>query len=405
MVGMGFLKDHPRTAITDTIYTIVSSPDYPIEQELGKVVRLIRDAIEVDDNDYQYTLNQEETARCIRKKLKWGNEIQQYRSLQLFNCLIMRGLRFGIIYNDSKLIERLTVIALNQKSDGNGQSYSKKVIQYLRSAILDWYDYIRSRHYESKRTYESIINLYGYVRDHKMNKADTSTTRKSSKNKGGKTRRSKSNFMNDSADESVYTGAGAGSSGIRVSSQSRNRADTKYRIPTIDMRKEGPKIQIIISNALAAAIALENALVVLPAGMDSMDSEDATAKFIQARTIRRKVLRYLQLVTEGEFLGSLLHANDELVKALTEYDNKSQGDENPDEDSYSTEESDNGEEDSLANYESDFDESDGEDSGGDNGWTVNTHPSVRVPEERRRRRQNSFTEDSVNDPFSDQNKF
>lgn len=388
MVAMNFLKDRPRTAITDTLYGIVSSSDTPIESQIGTLIRLIRDAIEYDNNDYQYTLNQEETARCLRKKLKWGNELQQYRSLQVLDLFITEGLKFGIVYNDSKLIERLTVVALNQKSDGNGQPYSAKVIKFLRSSLQNWDDYIRSRHYEHKRTYESIINLFSYVRDNKMKKIDSTASKKKNKRMN---RRAQNNFMDDSADESVYQSS-------TTSSQYRNRADAKYRIPKIDMRREGPKIQVIISNALAAAIALENALVILPPGVNAMDDEDATAKFIQARTIRRKVLRYLQLVTEGEFLGSLLHANDELVKSLTQYDTKSKLE---DEDiSYRSDDSEEEEEyqegDSLANYES-SDDSDA-DSGDDvNGWTVDTHPSVhRSPP----RRQNSFS----NDPFADDNQ-
>lgn len=391
---MGFLKDHPRTAITDTLYQIVSSPDYSIESQIGPLVRLIRDAIEYDNNDYQYTLNQEEAARCIRKKLKWGNETQQYRSLEILDLFITQGLRFGVVYNDSKLIERLTVIALNQKSDGNGQPYASKVIKFLRSALQGWDDYIRSRHYEHKRTYESILNLFDYVRDNKMNRIDPSAGKKNKIKNKRKNRRAQNNFMNDSADESVYQYS-SGAAG-----QSRNRADAKYRIPKIDMRREGPKIQVIISNALAAAIALENALVVLPQGVNAMDDEEATAKFIQARTIRRKVLRYLQLVTEGEFLGSLLHANDELVKALSQYDNKSNVDDE-NEDYNSDDDDDEYEEgDSLANYES-SDDSDENSEDDNNGWTVDTHPSVhRTPP----RRQNSFSQESSNDPFADHNQ-
>ncbi|CAL9736412.1 LAS seventeen-binding protein 5 [Monosporozyma servazzii] len=391
MVGMSFLKDRPRTAITDTLYSIVSSPDTPIESQIGSLIRLIRDAIEYDNNDYQYTLNQEETARCLRKKLKWGNELQQYRSLQILDLFITQGLRFGIVYNDTKLIERLTVIALNQKSDGNGQAYDVKVIKFLRSSLENWDDYIRSRHYEHKRTYESIINLFSYVRDNKMNKIDSSASKKKNKVKNRRmNRRAQNNFMDDSADESVYQSA-------TTSNQYRNRADAKYRIPKIDMRREGPKIQVIISNALAAAISLENSLVILPQNVNAMDDEDATAKFIQARTIRRKVLKYLQLVTEGEFLGSLLHANDELVKALTQYDTKSKiEDEDAIYNSDATEEDEYQEGDSLANYES-SDDSDQDSDDDANGWTVDTHPSVhRAPP----RRQNSFS----NDPFADDNQ-
>lgn len=381
---MGFLNDHPHTAITDEINRIVSSRKYSLDVELDPLVDLIRRPLDyAPSTEFQYVSNQEEAARCFRKKLKWGNELQQLRTLELLDLLITQGLKFSILYNDSKLIERLTVIALNQKLSGNGQHYAKEVIKYARSCILKWYEYIESRDYENKRCYESIVKLYKYVRDHKMKKIVATTSNDLT------AIRDKNNFMDDSADETVYQ--------YDLSfGMNRNRDDAKYRIPKIDLKKEGPKIQIIISNALAAAIALQNSLMVLPADANAMDDEDSTAKFVQARAIRRKVLRYLQLVTEGEFLGSLLHANDELVKALTAYDNRCQPDTGANQDSYDSD-------DSLANYQSDDDEEDSESEEENDGWVVDTHPSVK--DSSKTKRQNSFSEEfNSNNPFSDNNQ-
>ena len=378
---MGFLNDHPHTAITDEIDKIVSSRKYSLDAELGPLVDLIRRPLDLDTHDtsteHQYISNQEEAARAFRKKLKWGNELQQLRTLELFDLFIGQGLKFGVLYNDSKFIERLTIIALNQKLSGNGQHYAKEVIKYARLCILKWYDYIASRNYENKRCYESIIKLYKYVRDHKMKEIVATTSNDLT------AIRLKNNFMDDSADETVFQYD-------NPHNIDRNRDDAKYRIPKIDLKKEGPKIQIIISNALAAAIALENSLMVLPVDVNAMEDEDSTAKFVQARAIRRKVLRYLQLVTEGEFLGSLLHANDELVKALTAYDKRCQPETSENEYSYDSD-------DSLANYESD----DGEENEtsvteeNNNGWVVDTHPSVK----------DSFSKEfNNNNPFSDNNQ-
>lgn len=303
---MGFLSDHPHTAITDTIDLCVSRPECSLEVELGTLVGLIRNK----SSDYEYETNQEEAARALRKKLKYGNRLQQSRSLDLFDLFVTQGLRFVVLYNDDKLIERLQGIALNKVTDSRGGRYSSKIVKKCANYVLGWYSYAVSNGAQSNRAYASIVELGRVVKRH------YSRTRQS---------RERSNFMNDQADESVHA---------------TNDPDQMYGIPRIDIKKAAPAIRVVISDGLAAAISLRNSLMVLPSGARSTDDEEATARFIQARSIRRKVLRYLQLVTEEEFLGSLIHANDELVKALASYDEKSGASEASNEELYSDEDED-----------------------------------------------------------------
>lgn len=330
---MGFLSDHPHTSITDTIDRLTSSRESTLEVELGPLVSLIKiGSNEGNGNDYDYTVNQEEAARALRKKLKYGNRLQQSRSLDLMDLFISQGIRFSVLYNDDKLVERLQVIGLNQGSDGNGHRYSSKVVKKCARYLISWNDFIRSDGLERMRCYESILMVAREVSAKYLN-PDGSLRR--SRGQGSR----RNGFMDDNADDSIQF----------------QSADDKYRIPHIDLRKEGPKIRVVISDALAAAIALQNSLITLPQGKNAADDEQTTSKFIQARTIRRKVLRYLQLVTEGDFLGSLIHANDELVTALSAYDKRCtfselDGNDDDNEDDFSSAD------DSLANYESDSDD-------------------------------------------------
>lgn len=287
---MGFLTDHPHTSITDTIDRLVSTTDYALEVDLGTLVGLIRNKA----SDYEYATNQEEAARALRKKLKYGNRTQQSRSLDLLDLFVSQGIKFGALYNDDKLIERLEGIALNKVTDSRGSEYNPKIVKKCASYVLSWYNFVVSSGLQSNRSYGSFVDLGRKVKKHYSSR---------------QRRRGRSNFMDDQADESVYA--------------NQTNPDALYGIPQIDMRKAAPKIRVVISDGLAAAIALQNALMVLPQGKRSTDDEEATAKFIQARALRRKVLRYLQIITEGEFLGSLIHANDELVSALTQYDERS----------------------------------------------------------------------------------
>ncbi|QLQ78709.1 hypothetical protein HG537_0B00580 [Torulaspora globosa] len=288
---MGLLSDHPHTSITDTIDRVVSTKEYALEVDLGTLVGLIRNR----NSDYEYVTNQREAARALRKKLKYGNALQQSRSLDLLDLFVSQGIRFGALYNDDKLIERLNGIALNRVPDSRGSRYNGKIVKKCANYVLSWYNYIEESGQQSNRSYASFVELG-----------------KSVKRQYGKAqqRRGRSNFMDDLADDSI-------------DASQQNDPDQLYGIPRIDIKKSAPQIRAAISDALAAAVALKNALMVLPPDKSSTDDEEATAKFIQARALRRKILRYLQLVTEGEFLGNLIHANDELVSALAQYDDKS----------------------------------------------------------------------------------
>ncbi|QLL31197.1 hypothetical protein HG536_0B00580 [Torulaspora globosa] len=288
---MGLLSDHPHTAITDTIDRVVSTKEYALEVDLGTVVGLIRNGA----SDYEYITNQREAARVLRKKLKYGNRLQQSRSLDLLDLFVSQGIRFGALYNDDKLVDRLSGIALNRVPDSRGSRYNSKIVKKCANYVLSWCNYIEESGQQSNRSYASFVELGRSVKRRYSN---------------AQQRRGRSNFMDDQADESIHA-------------SQQSDPDQLYGIPRIDIKKSAPAMRVVISDALAAAVALKNALMVLPQGKSSTDDEEATARFIQARALRRKILRYLQLVTEGEFLGSLIHANDELVSALAEYDEKS----------------------------------------------------------------------------------
>ncbi|CAI4057065.1 hypothetical protein N7582_000767 [Saccharomyces uvarum] len=334
---MGFLTDHPHTAITETIFRIVSSRDYTLEVELAPLIQLIK----ADHNDYNYTINQEEAARALRKKIKYGNRLQQSRTLDLLDLFISQGIKFTVMYNDDKLLQRLQGMATNSETSGSGQKYESRIVKKCAGYVIAWTNYIAQNDLDRARAYAGLYQM-GLLVKQKYSKTSRSSRR-------GERAGGRSNFMDDSADDTLYQ------------SGSLTSADRLYRIPKINMNKEAPKIRLIISDALASAVSLQNSLIGLPRAKCSTDDEEATSKFIQARAIRRKVLRYLQLVTEGEFLGSLIHANDELVAALTAYDDRSAQDDaaaadEDDHDSYNDDIYDENEQDNSRYIDSDSSE-------------------------------------------------
>jgi hypothetical protein len=88
-----------------------------------------------------------------------------------------------------------------------------------------------------------------------------------------------------------------------------------------NLEKEKHKITETIGNANLAATSLYNALKLINREHQRVsENAECTNRFETCKVLRRQVLRYIQLVESEKYLGSLLSANDELVKALMAYE-------------------------------------------------------------------------------------
>lgn len=301
---MGFFSDRRSTSITSTIDNVTSRDDFTIEEELINILELIKNA----SNHYEFTNNQEEAARALRKKLKYGNRVQAWRAFEILDLCVSQGIKLGVLYNDPKLLSRVKILTMDRGADARGQRYSSRLVKNATYAVLSWYDYLVAQDLDKSRTFEGIYKLSVQVKKKKESERSRDSLPDTDRTNA---------FMDDApADESIFASA-------QDPERYQSNPDELYRIPRLDLTKESPKIRIVISDGLAAATALRNALMILPVGERSTADVDATNKFEEARTIRRRVLRYLQAITEGEHLGSLIRCNEELVDALSLYDERS----------------------------------------------------------------------------------
>ncbi|KAG5360863.1 Protein lsb5 [Yarrowia sp. B02] len=85
---------------------------------------------------------------------------------------------------------------------------------------------------------------------------------------------------------------------------------------------EKPRIQEILAESHAAATNLNNALRMVNKDKGQLSTQDAYATecFNKCRKLRKKVVRYIHGIHDDEFVGPLLHANEELIAALRHYD-------------------------------------------------------------------------------------
>ncbi|QPG74971.1 hypothetical protein FOA43_002310 [Brettanomyces nanus] len=348
---MGFLDSHAHTSVSTTINKLIeqTSPDGSdglMVAELGNLLDMIR--LQNDRDEPGPT----EAARAIRKKLKYGSPESQINSLNLLDLLVTNGGtgKMALLYSDRKLLDRLVSTA---SPATESTSIDARVTKKAKILIYVWSDV-----YRDDEAREPLVKLFlrcGFghrlrrenrrlVPDFMADEADPDTPFEEVYGDGDVIeRRSR---MGGSDEEEEDDDDFQPTRGIRRP-KTNSELDKQFRIPRIDYEKETSRIFKIIAEADVLSTNLQNSLRTLEPGELSIHSSRANDCFDECRLIRRRILRYLQLVDREELLGALLKCNDELVASLKRYEDMSE----PVGASRVTGDSEG--EDSLADYETD----------------------------------------------------
>lgn len=355
---MAIFSDHPYTSITIKIEQL-SKPrndeiDNTIELYVSDLLHLIK---------IQPSTGSSEAARAIRKRIKYGNSVQeQLRALTLLELLILNaGQKIGpVIACDDKLVDVLRGIVAGSAITGNGTNYDKQVIQKCRALAIGW----KSELHELNG-YKYLANLWkslpskGHSRSRSKSKSvqeydafsDLGNVRSPSPSSPAVRRGVEPGTSSRNMDRaakavppprpSTKTKPSTSTKANKSSTRRRRKnkhgivyADEQYRIPQINYKVEAPKIRNTIAECHTHTTALTNLLISLPSHVLPMDDSNVTKEFEKCKSIRRKVLSYLQFVGAGdnsekkpeviqmdeEFLGSLITANEQLITAFKKYD-------------------------------------------------------------------------------------
>ena len=93
------------------------------------------------------------------------------------------------------------------------------------------------------------------------------------------------------------------------------------RRPAFDLEKEKPQIMTSLATSQQVATALVNALQHVNREKESVTVNARVQDYLaRVKTERKKIIRYIQLVKDEEFVGSLISANDQIILALQLYD-------------------------------------------------------------------------------------
>lgn len=273
-----------------------------------------------------------EAARAIRKKLKYGNVHRQIRALVLLDGLIQNaGSRFQRCFCDEALLERLRVCGTSGTSH---PEVRKKCNELFRS----WAQFkntegmkeISSLHKQLPKRKAAVTQERSKVVRETENPFDNDEEEVQSPKRGESSRSSNPPYeQNMKAVQSFSSqGHGRSSSGsgsfFGSSSKDKKKKDkdkkSKSRKP-FNLEAEKDQMKATIAESSISATNLMNALKSINRETERIsDNQSAVQGFNSCKQLRRKILRYIHHVESEQYLGSLLHANDELILALMTFE-------------------------------------------------------------------------------------
>ncbi|PMB67042.1 Protein lsb5 [Beauveria bassiana] len=319
-------QSKPYSAVTATIENLTAESF--AEDDLSGIVELI-EAIELQAS------GPTEAARAIRKKLKYGNVHRQVRALALLDGLIQNaGPRFRRTFADEPLLERLRVCGSSDLTDAAVRSKCRELFrEWAQYAKTPGLERIARLHKElpkrkvgvtqqrSKVIRETEENPFGDDEEEEATRraADAATTTTSiatSSSAGPSHKSSRSTSLPSS---------GSGSTGLFSSltkdSSSKKHSKKGGKRKPFNLEAEKEQMKTVIAESSIASINLLNALQSINREKERISAnQTAVQRFEICKQLRRRVLRYIHHVEHEQWLGGLLHANDELVHALMTYE-------------------------------------------------------------------------------------
>ncbi|BCS04809.1 LSB5 family protein [Aspergillus luchuensis] len=299
-----FHSSKPYSAVTVQI-EVLTSEQYEVEDSSG-IVDLI-EAIRIQAS------GPTEASRALRKKLKYGNLHRQLRALTILDFLIQNtGDRFLREFADEPLLERLRIAATDPVSD-------PLVKEKCKQLFGQW-----AASYKNTPGMERVTGLYRQLPKRKQ--PATQAKAKVLRDAGQSDEPTMGHTVSVSAGNGPATVLSGPkhkhtSSKSSLSSFRKEKKEKKTLSRSFNLEKEKPEMLQTLASASVASTNLLNALKLVNRETHRV-SEDAEVlnRFETCKTLRRQILRYIQHVESEEFLGSLIHANEELVTSLMAFE-------------------------------------------------------------------------------------
>lgn len=263
---------------------------------------------------------------------KYGNVHQQLRALIVLDGLIENaGPQFQRAFADEPLLERLRVAASDSLSD---PEVKRKCQTLFRQWAVD---------YKSTPGLERIAALNKQMPQRKkpvrqeqskaLKETETEPELDNNENpfasndvpapgQGNSEKFVRPPTGAPSSSNSTLLSSGLGTS--TLSKPPKNKLDKhgkKTKSKAFNLEKEKPQLLETIASSSVASINLMSSLKLINRENKRVSEDQETLKRFEAcKRLRRQILRYIQHVESEQWLGGLIHANEELVTALMTFE-------------------------------------------------------------------------------------
>ena len=108
---------------------------------------------------------------------------------------------------------------------------------------------------------------------------------------------------------------------LKAAKSKPDKSSKKAKVIKFNLEKEKPNLLKNIAASSVASINLMNALRSFDREKKQVSEDQEIVKhFNECKQLRRKIMFYIQQVESDEWIGSLIHANEELVNALMTFE-------------------------------------------------------------------------------------
>lgn len=244
---------------------------------------------------------------------------RQLRALTILDFLIQNtGNRFLREFADEPLLERLRIAATDPVSD-------LLVKEKCKQLFGQW-----SVTYKGTPGMERVAALYKQLPKRKQpaHQAKAKVLRDSTASEGPQMGHSVS-VSTGNGPSTVVGGSKHKHSASKLKAEKKEKEkqekqekkEKRMLYRSFNFEREKPQMLQTLASSSVASTNLLNALKLVNRETHRV-SEDAEVlnRFEACKQLRRQVLRYIQFIESEEYLGGLIHANDELVTALMAYE-------------------------------------------------------------------------------------
>ncbi|KZT30870.1 hypothetical protein NEOLEDRAFT_1126522 [Neolentinus lepideus HHB14362 ss-1] len=294
--------EKPHSSVTDWVEILTAST---VEDEAFDGIPELVEVINLQPT------GPTEASRALRKKLKHGNAHQQYRALVILKALVENGgHKFQTTFADSQLTDAIKNLSSDPSTDS-------KVKKKLLSVLASW-----QNQFQGDASMALVANLYNQCRPRTSVRVDPSSvwahdteSQRASLDYERKKREEK-----EKKEEAKRKAKEEKEREKQKREEELRRAKMRSKRRTFDFEKEKPEILTTIANASQATSNLVNAITLVNTEHDSLQTNaEVQDRVNKAKEVRKKLVRYIQLVENEELIGTLIETNDRLVAALEMY--------------------------------------------------------------------------------------